>query len=183
MSILKNSKNEFAYSGAVYLLIGILMCAWPVGTAGVMCVIAGAALIVGGVMKASVYFRKKDYGLMPRVDFSSAAVQVILGILLAARPDVFMSLVPFILGVMILVNSVFQMQVSLELHLIKYAKWWYHLAVALACGVLALVMMFDPFGSYRLIAVFMGIAFIVDGIVDLLTEMVLKSKLRKLGLM
>ena len=183
MSILKNTRKEFVYSGAVYLVIGILMCAWPVGTAGMMCVIAGAALIVSGVIKALGYFRKKDYGLMPRLDFSAAAIQVILGILLAARPDVFMSLVPFILGVMILVNSVFQTQVALELHLLKYDKWWHYLAAAVGCGLLAVIMMFDPFGSYRLIAVFMGVAFIVNGAVDLMTELYLKGRLKKLGLM
>ena len=66
MNILKSDKKGFVWSGVVYLLVGVLMCAWPVGTAEVMCVIAGGALIVSAAVKASVYFRKKDYGLMPR---------------------------------------------------------------------------------------------------------------------
>ena len=181
MSILKSNKKEFVYSGIVYLLIGVLMCVWPVGTAGMMCVIAGGALIVSGVIKASSYFRKKDYGLEPRVDFASSALLVLLGILLASRPDVFMSLVPFILGMMILVNSVFQMQIALELHAVKYSAWWHYLAVALGCGALALIMMFDPFGSYRLVAVFMSFSFLVDGAVDLWTALYLKKKLGQAG--
>ncbi len=183
MSILKNEKKEFVISGAFYLLVGVLMCAWPVGTAGVMCVVAGAALVIGGIMKASGYFRKKDYGLMPRADFASAAIQVIIGIVLASKPDVFIVLVPFILGMMILVNSVFQVQTALELKALKYAGWWHHLVVAGVCGVIALVMMFDPFGSYRMIAIFMGIGFIADGAADLWTALYLTGKLKKLGLM
>jgi len=179
MSILKSDKKEFIYSGIVYLLIGVLMCVWPVGTAGMMCVIAGGALIISGAIKASVYFRKKDYGRMSRVDFVSAALLVLLGILLAARPDVFMSLVPFILGMMILVNSVFQMQIALELHSVKYASWWHYLAVALGCGALAIIMMFDPFQSYRIVAVFMGLAFLVDGAADLWTALYIKKKLKQ----
>lgn len=177
MNILKSDKKGFIWSGVVYLLVGVLMCAWPVGTAEVMCVIAGGALIVSAVVKASVYFRKKDYGLMPRVDFASSALLVLLGLLLFFRPDVFMSLVPFILGMMILVNSVFQMQIALELHAAKYGAWWHYLAVSLGCGILALIMMFDPFGSYRLVAVFMGLAFLVDGAADLWTALYLKKKL------
>lgn len=183
MSILKSNKKEFIYSGIVYLLIGVLMCVWPVGTAGMMCVIAGGALIVSGAIKASAYFRKKDYGLMPRVDFASSSLLVILGILLAARPDVFMSLVPFILGMMILVNSVFQLQIALELHAVRYGAWWHYLAAALGCGILAIIMMFDPFGSYRIVAVFMGLAFLLDGAADLWTALYLKKKLAQLGLM
>ena len=177
MNILKSDKKGFIWSGIVYLLVGIFMCAWPVGTAELMCVIAGGALIVSGVVKASAYFKKKDYGLMPRVDFASSALLVILGALLASRPDIFMSLVPFILGMLILVNSVFQLQIALELHSAKYGAWWHYLAVSLGCGALALIMMFDPFGSYRLVAVFMGLAFLVDGAADLWTALYLKKKL------
>lgn len=183
MSILKSDKRELICSGAVYLLIGFLMCAWPVGTAGVMCVIAGVAMIAGGVLKGATYFRTKDYGIMPRVDFASAAIQVIIGILLAARPDVFMSLVPFILAMLVLVNSVFQMQTALELHALKYKAWWHHLVVSLVCGVLAIVMMFDPLGSYRIVAVFMGLAFLAGGAADLWTALYLTKKLKRLGLM
>ncbi len=182
MTILKSDIKEFICSGAVYLLIGIFMCVWPVGTAEMMCVIAGAALIVGGVIRAAAYFKKKDYGLIPRVDFASAALLVLMGALLASKPDIFMSLVPFILGVLILVNSVFQLQTALELHSVRYGTWWYHLAVSLGCGMLALIMMFDPFGSYRIVAVFMGLAFIVNGAADLYTALYLKNKLRQQGL-
>jgi len=182
MTILKSDKKEFICSGAVYLLIGIFMCVWPVGTAELMCVIAGAALIVGGIIRAAAYFKKKDYGLIPRVDFASAALLVLMGALLASKPDIFMSLVPFILGVLILVNSVFQLQTALELHSVRYGTWWYHLAVSLSCGMLALIMMFDPFGSYRIVAVFMGLAFIVNGAADLYTALYLKNKLRQQGL-
>ena len=183
MSILKNDNREFIGAGAVYLLIGILMCVRPAGTAGMMCMIAGLALIVSGVIKGSVYFRKKDCSLMARVDFAASALLVILGLLLASRPDVFMSLVPFILGMLILVNSVFQMQTALELHAVKYGGWWHYLAVALGSGVLAIVMMFDPFGSYRMVAVFLGLAFIADGAAEMWTALYLKKKLKQLGLM
>lgn len=177
MSILKTPKKELTISGVVYLLVGILMCVWPVGTAGVMCVIAGAALAVSGVLKAAAYFKKKEYGFMQRTDFTAAGLQMMIGSLLAFRADVFISVVPFILGMMILVNSVFQMQIALELHAAKYGAWWHYLAVSLGCGILALIMMFDPFGSYRLVAVFMGLAFLVDGAADLWTALYLKKKL------
>ena len=183
MSLLKSDRKEFIYSGIVYLFIGVLMCAWPVGTAGMMCVIAGCALIVSGVIKASAYFKKKECSLMSRVDFASSALLVILGVLLAAKPDIFMSLVPFILGMMILVNSVFQLQIALELHAVKYGAWWHYLAGSLGCGALAIIMMFDPFGSYRMVAVFMGLAFLLDGAADLWTALYLKKKLIQLGLM
>lgn len=183
MSILKSSRREFIYSGAAFVVLGVLMCLRPVGTAGVMCVIAGIALMVSGVMKAAAYFRKREYNLMPRMDFAGAALQAVVGLLLVIRPTVFIELVPFILGMMILVNSVFQVQTAMELKRIGYGSWWHHLAAGLVCGAVALVMMFDPFGSYRVIAVVMGLAFIVDGAADLWMALYLNNKLRKLGLL
>lgn len=183
MSILKSTKKELVLSGAAYLAIGLVMCCWPVGAAGLMCVLAGAVLVAAGIIRASAYFRKKDYGFMPRMDFAMAAVGVIVGAVLIVKRDIFIMLVPFILGVIILVNSVFLLQTALELKKIGFGAWVRHLVVSLVCALAALVMMFDPFGSYRVMAAIMGAAFILDGAADLWTALYLKGKLKKLGLM
>lgn len=183
MSMIKGSKREMAISGAAYLVLGALMCAWPVGTAGVLCVMAGLALFAGGVWRAVGYFRKKDCTLQDRADFSAAALLIMFGAVLAVKREVFIVLAPFILGVMILASSVFQIQTAAELKKMKYDRWWYHLAAALVCGSAAVVMMFDPFGSYRVMAAVLGAAFVVDGAAQLWTALYLVRKLKRLGLM
>ncbi|MBQ2957422.1 MAG: DUF308 domain-containing protein [Clostridia bacterium] len=183
MSILKSEKKELLYTGIVYLLIGVVMCTWPFGAAGVMSVLAGLTLIVLGMKRAAVYFTKKEYGLMQRLDFAAAAILVIIGIVIAGQPDFFLLLVPFILGMIILVNGVFLLQEAVELKKMKYDAWWHHLAAGFATGIAALIMMFDPFSSHRVMAVVMGVLFILDGAADLYTELFLKGRLKKLGLM
>ena len=44
-------------------------------------------------------------------------------------------------------------------------------------------MMFDPFGSYRVMAAVLGAAFVVDGAAELWTALYLVRKLKRLGLM
>lgn len=57
MSILKGSKKGFIGTAVVYIIIGILMCAWPIGVSNLLCFIAGAALVVNGLWRAIRYFR------------------------------------------------------------------------------------------------------------------------------
>lgn len=179
MSILKGAKKSFVCSAAACILIGALLCAWPVGVTNLVCIIAGAALACGGGWKLIGYFKKKDYGIACRIDFSVAALMTILGILLLSRPQMLVELVPVLLGVMVLVNSIFQTQVALELKSVSYTGWWHHLTVAIICAAAALVMMFNPFGSYRVLAFVIGAAFIVDGAVDLWTALYVTKKIRK----
>lgn len=183
MSMLKVSNREQIGSGALFLILGILMCVWPVGTAGVMCMAAGVVMLAVGAWRAVGYFRKKEFGLNDRLDFAAAALLLVIGLLLIVKPDAFIAMVPFIIGMIILVNSVFQIQTAMELKRIGYDRWWYHLTAALVCGAIALVMMFDPFASYRIMSAIMGAAFIADGAAELWTAIYLKKQLKKLGLL
>ena len=183
MSILKGSQKSFIGSAAAYILIGILMCAWPIGVSNLVCFLAGAILAAGGVWKVIGYFRKKEFGFSGRADFAVGSLQAILGALLLSRPSVLVELVPVLLGVMVLVNSVFQIQVSLELKQVKYPLWWQHLAVSLICAAAAIFMMFNPFGSYGLLSVILGAAFIADGAADLWTALYVRRKLKKMNLL
>ncbi len=183
MEILKGKKRVFAISGLIFLVLGVLMCIWPVGVTGVMCVLAGIALLASGGWKVWGYFKKKKYALPERLDFAAAALQAMLGLVMIVKTKEISVLVPPILGVMVLVNCVFQIQTALELKAKNSKGWWYYLAAASVCALIALVMMFDPFGNYRLVSIFMGIAFIADGLTDIWTALYLKGWLERTKLM
>lgn len=183
MSILKGSKKGFIGTAVVYIIIGILMCAWPIGVSNLLCFIAGAVLVVNGLWRAIRYFRAGEYGFVGRADFAAGALQAFLGLLLMRRPYILTELTPILLGAMVLVNSVFQVQVALELKKIKYGRWQYYLAISLVCAAVALTMMFNPFQSYKVLSIIMGAAFIVDGAVDLWTALYVTKALKRLNLM
>ena len=183
MEILKSKKRVFALSGLLFLALGILMCIWPVGVTGVLCVLAGIALLGVGGWKVWKYFKQKKCNLSERLDFAAAALQAMLGLVMIVKTKEISVLVPPILGVMVLVNCVFQIQTALELKAKKSKGWWYYLSAAGACALIALVMMFDPFGNYRMVSVFMGVAFIVDGMTDIWTALYLKGWLERTKLM
>lgn len=183
MSILKGSKKAYIGSAAAYIVVGVLMCIWPVRVSQVLCYMGGAALTAGGIWKAVRYFRAKEYGLTGRADFAVGVLSAMLGALLMAKPTVMAELVPVLLGAMVLVNSVFQIQVSLELKRVNYAGWWRQTVISLVCAAVALFMMFNPFGSYELLSVIMGAAFIADGVSDLWFALYVTRKLKKMNLL
>ena len=182
MSVLKGSRIAYVFTAAVFIALGVFMCAWPLVTVGVLCAIAGAALLAGGVWQLVKYFRAGDYSLLHRWDFAAGALEAVLGLLVIRHPNAIVEMIPFVLGVMVLVNSVFQLQLSMELRKLGYPAWWYHLAAALVCALIAAFMMFNPFRSYELLSVFIGVAFIIDGLADLWTALYVTRRLKKMNL-
>ncbi len=174
--------------GTAFVLIGLLMCIWPTGLTNLMCVIAGVALLIGGAWRIYGYFKKghfndEEVSFEVRLSLITAAMELALGIVLAVRPMSISNLVPVILGMMVIVNSVFQVQTAFRLKEIKYNGWWHHLAVVGVCCAAALLMMFDLFGSYAVVSIVIGAAFVIEGMLELYTVLYLNDKLRKLGLM
>lgn len=181
--MLKGIRSSFSGAAALFIVVGIVMCAWPTSTASVLCAVAGLALIAGGVWKMADYFFKKRFGLTDRCDFAVGALQAVLGILLMGNPQVVMGLVPVLLGVMVLADSLFKVQLSVSLKKVSYVCWWHYLVMGLVCGAAAVVMMINPFATYELLSILLGATFIVNGLTDLWAAFYLNRQLKKLGIL
>lgn len=173
--------------GTAFVLIGLLMCIWPGGLTNLMCIIAGIALLIGGSWRIYGYFRKGYFGCEEtsfevRLSLITAAMELALGVVLTVSPRSISNLVPVILGMMAIVNSVFALQDALRFKEIGYKGWWYHAVVVGVCCVAALVMMFNPFKSTVVVSIVMGAAFVIEGILELYTVLFVNEKLKKLGL-
>ncbi len=172
--------------GTAFVLIGLLMCIWPTGLTSLMCIVAGIALLIGGAWRIYGYF-KKGYFANDEVSFEirlsliTAVMELALGVVLTFSHRSISNLVPIILGVMVIVNGVFQVQTAFQLNELKYKGWWHHLVVVGVCCVAAIVMMFNLFGN-MVVSIVIGAAFFMEGILELYTVLYLNDKLKKLGL-
>ncbi len=185
--MLKELKNINILWGTAFVLIGLLMCIWPNGLTGLMCIVAGIALLIGGGWRIYGYFRKgyfksTDLSFEVRLSLITAAMELALGIVLTFSYRSISNLVPIILGTMAIVNGVFQTQTALYLNEVKYKGWWHHVVVVGICTVAAILMMFNPFKSMVVVSIVMGAAFVLEGVLELYMVLFLNDKLKKLGL-
>ena len=95
--ILKNTIVD----ALLLLALGIALLIWPDEVSGVIWIIAGAVLAVMGIVKIVMFFTSKNREERSVPGLIIGIVQIILAILIFARPDIFSRFAPVFATVLI----------------------------------------------------------------------------------
>ena len=90
-----------------------------------------------------------------------------VGIWILVRPGAILQFLSILIGIFILVHGAWDLQNALDLRRYNYQKWPLPLGLAAATIVLGLVVLFNPFGTFRVLSIFAGVCLIYDGVSDL----------------
>ena len=74
-----------------------------------------------------------------------------------------------IFGILILSNALFKVQIAVEAKRFGIVKWWLILISAVLAAIFGLLLIFKPGEGMRLIMIFLGLALIFDGILNIIT--------------
>lgn len=155
-----------------YLVISVILCAMgitliavPEFSAALIGRICGITFIVFGCVKLIGYFSKDLYRLAFQYDLAFGILMIVLGIVLTVRPGGLMNFISFILGISILADSLFKIQIALESRRFGISKWWLILACALVTGAFGLILLFRP-EEGSVLTVLLGISLLSEGILN-----------------
>lgn len=101
---LKNSDKAMFVLSVLLFVLGIVLTVFPELSLKALCVTAGAAALVFGIVKTVAYLtNKSDYSAS--LDLTVGAVFTGFGILLLFHPKFLLSVIPFLIGVAIAVSG------------------------------------------------------------------------------
>lgn len=130
------SHNVLAF---LYIVLGIVLLVKPSELTRLFCVFVGiAALLYGGVRLFSYLHRKESESAF-QTDLILGVILLVIGIICLVRPRIILSILPFILGIVILLDAVNILQRSFRLRKLSYDRWWVALILALLLALLALL--------------------------------------------
>ena len=168
MKIFKRIKWSYVVLSAMFLLLGIFLVANPETSLIMICRILGAAMAVFGVMKIVLYFIREVEGVAIRFDFAIGLFCVVLGALMLWRAPALTDVLSVMIGLLVLVDSVFKLQVAVDSRRMG-AQWWVTLVCTVVCLVLGVLLVFNPFNGKQVLTIMMGVSLIVDGVQNLCT--------------
>lgn len=148
----------------VMLVFGILFIVLPPGMLHIVCYIAGALAILWGACGIVMVIRHGDGS--KAYDVVLNAVIVVAGVLLLLAPEFIADIITILLGILLIVDSIFKIHESLSLYKRKVRGW---LAVAIAgavCAALGLIVVLNPFATVRLLMIFIGVSMLVDAVLS-----------------
>jgi len=168
-----------SYSTAVMmLLLGIVMIIFPEAIMNFICYLFAAAFIIAGLVKLGFFFKMDIKEAVFTNDFSMGIVMIVLGLIFATKANLIESIIPMIMGLVIVVNGIIKLQHAFNLKRIGSSSATFVLIISLLCIGIGVVLLFVPSTMSKIITIFIGIGFVVSGLTDLAAYFVVSKKLK-----
>ena len=169
MIVFKRIKWTYVLLSVFFLVLGLLLVCNPDTSMVTICRILGGIPLAFGVVQIVLSFVRDIEGVAVRYDFAVGAFTVIVGALLLWRAPTMVGILSVVIGLFILVDCVFKLQVAIDSRRMGASSWWVTLLFTCVCMVMGFLLVFDPFSGQQVLATVMGISLIADGLQNLCT--------------
>lgn len=153
--IRKLGRNSIIMS-IILLVFGLFMFIKPISTINALMMIFGILLVIDGLVHLVSYFSIKNEYRFFSSELAQAIIYIILGFLLVCNYNTISSFLPIILGIWIIVDSIFKLQIALNIRDIYDSHWGILLAMSIINALLGAVILINPFESLALLTMCCG---------------------------
>ncbi len=127
----------------------------------------GVALIVFGSVKLVGYFSRDLFRLAFQYDLGFGLLLIVLGGLVLVKPAGVLDFIFMALGIAILADGLFKVQIAMDSKRFGISTWWLTMALAIITGVVGLALVFRPWDSVQLLTALLGAALLAEGVLNL----------------
>ena len=172
----REMKWSMLLSAALYMVLGLILVIFPATTARTICyMIAGIAIVIG-LVNLVVYFTRNITRNYYRNDFVTGLLMVILGFFVIYQADLIIALVPFIIGLCIIISGLFKLQGALDVQRMG-GNSVVILGIAIVNIVVGILMVINPFESAILLYRLLGAGLLFSGLTDMASTLYLSGKM------
>ena len=162
-------KNTLIATSIIYIISGIFMLLFPEIVSDSICYLVSLLFIFFAVAGIVMYFRSEIKTPYTSTILIISIVLGSFGIYIMMNPRTFVSIIPLVIGIFMIADSISKLSAALDLRKGGYTKWW-HIALIslliLACG---LVLVLNPFEMITMTIMVIGAMLIVDSITNIYT--------------
>ncbi|MDE7359116.1 MAG: DUF308 domain-containing protein [Lachnospiraceae bacterium] len=162
--LLKKIKTNVVVSSALCVILGLVLVFRPGLSMRIVCTAVGVVLMISGVMRMIDYFTARDGSLYSQANLVFGIVLAVVGVWIVMKPDKVMAVIPIIVGIVIAIHGLHNLQQAAELWRDQYDRWW----VALILGVLTVgfgvLLVCRPFAAIDTVVMLIGLFLIYDGL-------------------
>lgn len=179
--IIKSIVKSSFFTSGVLILLGLLLFIKSDDTIVAISYIAGGIIIVLGILAFISFFRKADRDFTNSFDIIYGIITIVFGIFILSNPKMVASVIPFVIGLCILVKSSFKIAYAIELKHIGNEIWKNTLITSIISALVGVVMLFNPFGASVIVFKIIGAAIIIYAVLDIISTFQLKNNVEDFG--
>ena len=173
MEFLKSNAKREALFVVLYMALGIFFVVRPGTTFRVIGNVIAILMLIIGIIHICLYFTKKNFEGIQKNGLVTGIILSIVSIYLLLKPEFLESLVGFIIGFMILLAGVTQLQNAVDLFYFKNKAWPFMLVTAAILIILGIIALVNPFSATETFVEATGVFVIISAIFKLISILIL----------
>ena len=163
------AKIGYIVMSVMFCIAGALFIALPDISITMIGISMGIAMIAFGIVKLVGYFSRDLFRLAFQFDLELGILLLVLGLIVLIRPDDLMTFICIALGISILTDGLFKVQIALDSKRFGIKSWWVILALAVVAGTIGVFLVFRSAKSAQFLTVLLGVSILAEGILNLYT--------------
>ena len=163
------AKIGYIVMSVMFCIAGALFIALPDISITMIGISMGIAMIVFGIAKLVGYFSRDLFRLAFQFDLELGILLLVLGLIVLIRPDDLMTFICIALGISILTDGLFKVQIALDSKRFGIKSWWVILTLAVVAGTIGVFLIFRSAKSAQFLTVLLGVSILAEGILNLYT--------------
>ncbi len=165
--ILKRIKTNVMVSAFICMTLGIILVVWPGLSVKVVCMAIGVVLVINGISRLMNFIFGRDGSVFSQMNLIMGIIITFIGGWILFQPGTIIAMIPILVGIIIVIHGINNLQQTMSLCQSRYDKWWVALLLALVTIGFGVLLIFNPFAAVDTLIRFIGIFLIYDGVSDI----------------
>lgn len=160
-------------------IIGIFLFMNPSFVIQFISFVLGIFMVVAGIFSLVKYFHTKEknfYG----ADLLYGVISCLAGALLIFNPTAVASILPLVLGVWMVINSVVKLQYAFSLKSHSHVPWVFPMIMALITLSLGILFVINPFRGATFLMQFLGAMITLYAVIDFINAFSLQRNMKEI---
>lgn len=158
--------RTMGYAGSVaYIVTGLLLILFPTLIGDTICyIIGGGSIAVGAISVIGYFSTPAEMRQTERpMGLANGIVPILIGLFVIIKSNVVISVIPFVIGIMIVLSGVNGVQRSINLKSMGVVNYKGGMITSIVMIIFGIVVAANPFKSAQLMSVVFGAGLVVSG--------------------
>lgn len=169
--------NLSIIASIIFTIIGLCLIIFPDVSLNIISYIIGGLFLILGI-----YLFTINYNSLILTDMIFFGVMmVLLGIILIVYPKIIAQLIPIVLGIWFITDSIIKIRISLSLKEYSDSPWILTLILAIISMLCGVIFILHPLASSEVITSFIGILIMVYALSDIIDMFMFKKHINNVA--
>ena len=165
--ILKKIKTNVIVSAFICIALGVILVFWPGLSVKVVCMAIGAVLVINGISRLLNFIFGRDGSVFSQMNLVMGIIITVIGGWILLQPGTIIAMIPILVGIIIVIHGINNLQQSVSLCQNRYDKWWIALLLGIITIGFGVLLVFNPFAAVDTLIRFIGLFLMYDGASDI----------------